>query len=61
MKLNTEKIYKELNRLNRTIYWLAQEIGTSKQLVSYWLQKESLSGADRIAKVFDMDPKDLIK
>ena len=60
MKLNIDKIKKELKRLDKTPYWLAKEIGTSKQLVSYWLRTKSLSGADPIAKVLDMEAKDLI-
>lgn len=61
MELNTDKILRELKRLEKTVYWLAQEIGTSRQLVTYWLQEKSLRGADKIAKVFDIDPKELIK
>lgn len=60
MKLNTEKINKELKRLNKSSYWLAREIGTSKQLVAYWLRSKSLSGVDRIAKALGINPRDLI-
>ena len=60
MKLNIDKIQKELDRINKTQYWLAKEIGTSKQLVAYWFKTQGLSGAERIAKALGMDPRDLI-
>ena len=61
MKLKIEKIAKELKRLNKTSYWLAQEIGTSRQLVSYWLNTGSLAGIERIAKALELNPRDLVE
>lgn len=61
MKLNIEKITKELKRLNKTSYWLAQEIGTSRQLVRYWINTGSLAGVERIAKALELNYRDLIK
>lgn len=62
MKLNTDKIKNELSRLGKSVSWLAREIGTSRQRVFYWLNTESLSGADLIAKALGYtDPKDLIR
>ena len=61
MKLNIEKIYAELDRIGKNKFWLSKEIPTSPQLVSYWLRTKSHRGAGPIAKVFKMDPKDLIK
>ena len=60
MELNINKINRELKRLDKTAYWLAREAGVSKQLVSYWFRTKSLSGAERIAKALDLDPKDLL-
>ena len=61
MELNIDKITKELKRLDKTPYWLANKIGTSKQLVGYWMRTKSLSGAEKIAKALGLDPRDLIK
>jgi hypothetical protein len=61
MELNIEKINNELNRIGKTKYWLAKKIGTSTQLVLYWFSSKSLRGAEPIAKVFGIEPKDLIK
>ena len=61
MKLNVEKIISELERMDRSQAWLAKQIGTSQQLVNYWLATASLRGAEPIAKVFHLEPKDLIK
>ena len=61
MELNVDKITKELRRIDKTQYWLAEEINTSKQLVGYWLRTKSLAGAERIAKALNLNPRDLIK
>jgi len=61
IKIDTDKIKNELKRRNKTQYWLSEEIGASKQLVSYWLRTKSIAGAERIAKALDMEPKDLIR
>ena len=61
MELNTEKIDAELERIGKKRYWLAGQIGIDHQLVYYWLDSKSLKGAEPIAKVFKISPKDLIK
>ena len=61
MELNVEKIRSELIRIGKTRYWLSKQIGTSTQLVLYWLNAKSIRGAEPIAKVFGIEPKDLIK
>ena len=60
MKLNIEKIELELGRIDKSYYWLAKEMGRSIQAVMYWIHNKSLSGAEPIAKVFGIDPKDLV-
>jgi len=61
MKLNTEKIKNELERIGETQVWLAGKLGVTRQRVNQILVAASLRNAERIAKVFDLDPKDLIK
>jgi len=61
MELNTDKINNELNRLGKTINWLANEAGRSRQIVYYWVKTKSLKGAEPIGKVLDIEPRDLIK
>ena len=61
MKLNVEKIKKELDRMGWSQAKLANELGTSQQLVNYWMNSASLKGAEPIAKIFNIDPKDLIR
>ena len=61
MKLNTPKIKNELKRLGKTQTWLADKAGMSRQLLSYVLLKQALSGAEKIGKALDIEPRDLIK
>jgi len=60
MKLNIKKIDAELKRLNKSWYWISKELGTSWQRVRYWKKTKSLRCAEPIAKLFDIEPKDLI-
>jgi hypothetical protein len=60
LKLNVEKIEKELERLGKSKYWLAKQAKRSPQIVLYWLDTASLRGAEPIAQVFNIDPKDLV-
>ena len=61
MKLNIEKINRELERIGKNRHWLAKQIGIMPQLIYYWFRAESVRGAEPIAKVLMMEPKDLIK
>ena len=60
MKLNIKKIDSELKRLGKSWYWLSKELNTSWQLVRYWKKTQSVKGAEPIAKLFNIEPKDLI-
>ena len=61
MELNTDKIKKELRRLGKNQTWLANQADMSRQLLSYTLLKKSLSGAEKIGRALDIEPRDLIK
>lgn len=61
MELNIEKINMELSRIGKTWWWISKELGTDWQKVRYWKDRKSLAGAEPIAKIFALDPKDLIK
>ncbi len=40
---------------------LARQMGISRQLLQYTLTKKQLFHVDKFAKVFQIDPKDLIQ
>jgi len=62
MRLNTEKIKLELERIGKTQSWLAIQLGVTRQRVFQILSAASLKNAQRIADVLGYsDPKDLIK
>jgi hypothetical protein len=61
MELNIEKIDAELKRIGKKRLWLADQCKVDHQLVYYWLKSKSLKGAEPIAKVFNIEPKDLIR
>lgn len=61
MELFVEKIERELDRLKHSKSWLADKAGVSRQLINYWLKSKSLAGAEPIARVLLLEPKDLIK
>jgi hypothetical protein len=61
MELNIKKIDLELKRIDKTWFWLSKELKMSWQRVRYWRDEKSLRGAEPIAKIFGIDPKDLIK
>ena len=61
MKLNTDKIIKELIRLDRTRTWLANKCGISRSLLDYRMKTQILNGVEDVARVLDYDPKDLIR
>ena len=62
MKLNTQKIEFEKKRLGiETNADLARQMGVDRQLVFYWLKTKTVKAAERFAKFFRLEPKDLIK
>lgn len=60
MQLNTHKIINELKRLGKNRTWLANQLNTTRQNVSYILKSKKITHAEKIARVLDFDPKDLI-
>ena len=61
MKLNIDKIKNELNRIDKNQSWLAEQLGVSRQRVSAIFSMASLRNAERIGKVLEIEPRDLIK
>ena len=61
MKLNIKKIDLELKRIGKSWYWLSKELKRSWQVVRYWRESKSIRGAEPIAGVFGISPKDLIE
>jgi len=59
--LNSEKVKAELQRINKTQTWLADQMQTTRQNVSEMLRNGSARSAERIGDVLGIDPKDLIK
>lgn len=60
MKLNTKKVEIWLQENDRNLSWLAKKIGTSRQLIAYWLKSRSVVGVEPIALALQMDAKKLI-
>ncbi|MGM0377545.1 MAG: helix-turn-helix domain-containing protein [Bacteroidota bacterium] len=64
MKLNTEKIKKEMNRLGWTQTYLANKMGVKRQYVQYMLKSgtnPTIKTIKRFAEALDIEPKDLIQ
>lgn len=61
LKLNTEKILVELDRIGKRQVWLAEKMNISPQRMSYMLKSKSIRAADRIGHALNIQPKDLIK
>ena len=61
MKLNTEKIYRELSRLGWKKSRLAKELGITRQGVHYYLSsKPTVWKVEKLADVLGLDAKDLL-
>ena len=61
MKLNIEKINRELNRLGWNKSRLAKELGMTRQGVYYYLSsKPTVWKVERLAHVLGLESKDLL-
>jgi transcriptional regulator with XRE-family HTH domain len=62
MKLNRQKIKAEMKRLEMTQSDLASKMGVTRQRISVILNygAGTFRVVERIAKIFKLDPKDLI-
>jgi len=60
MELNVEFIEKELQKRGKNQSWLARELGYTRAAVSYMLKKKPITSAEKIAKVFKVNPKKLL-
>ena len=62
MELNIEKIDRELKRLGLSKYILAQKMGINKETIYSIFRRKStkISTINQIAKILDVDPKDLL-
>ena len=60
-ELNIKKIQSELDRIGATWTWLAAECGRTQPITVYWKRVKPIKAAARIAAVFGLDAKDLIK
>ena len=60
LQLNTEKIKAELKRIGKDRNWLAEQLNTTKQNVSYMFVRNSIKAAEKIGHVLGIEPKDLI-
>ena len=61
LKLNTEKIKAELSRLGKNRTWLAKQMKLTPAMVTYLFNRKPITFADRLARIFDLDPKDLLQ
>ena len=62
MKLNLRKIWQEMDRLGLNKTELAQRMGISRQLLNYYLHRNlrEIPAVERLAKQFNIPPKDLL-
>jgi len=61
LKLNINKVERERKRLKMTKTALAKRMGITKQVLNYIMNNRTLTHAHKIARIFDINPKDLIK
>ena len=60
LKLNTKKIKDEMDRRGKNHNWLATQMKTTPAMVTYLFKHKPITFASRLAKIFDLDPKDLL-
>ena len=60
LKLNTKKILAEMDRLGMNQTALAVKMGITRQRVHAILKTKAPMASVKIAKIFDLQPKDLI-
>lgn len=61
LQLNTDKIQNELDRLGKNRAWLAKQMNNTQAMVNYLFEKKPLSLAVKLADIFGLEPKDLVK
>jgi hypothetical protein len=61
LELNTDKIKSEMARLGVKKNWLAKKLENTPAMVTYIFKYKPITFADRLAEIFNFDPKDLIK
>ena len=61
MELNTNKIMKELERLGKNRSWLADQMGVYPSMITYIFKEKPITQAEKIGKILDIEPKDLIR
>lgn len=61
MKLNIAKIKQEMNRLGWNKSEVARRLGITRQAVGYYFKAQPINAALKFGKLFNINPKDLIK
>lgn len=61
MELNTEKILEELKRLGKNRSWLADQMGVYPSWITHIFKDKPITQAERIGKILNIEPRDLIK
>jgi DNA-binding XRE family transcriptional regulator len=51
MKLNSQQVREKLQEIDRSITWLAKQIGVSPQTMHNQIENKTVKNADKIAKV----------
>lgn len=59
--LNTDKIKSEMDRIGVRKKWLSERLGMTPAMVTYIFKNRPISFATRLAEIFKIDAKDLIK
>jgi len=61
LELNTDKIKIEMKRLGVKNVWLAKKMDATPAMVTYIFKRKPITFASRLAEIFNLDAKDLIK
>jgi transcriptional regulator len=61
VKLDIDKIKKELERIDKNQSWLAVQLKCTRANVSSIFKRQPITYAEPIGKILNIQPKDLIK
>lgn len=61
IELNIDKLEFELKQIKKNKGWLAKKMGVTPAMVSYLYKKKPLSFANKLGKIFGIDPLLFVK
>jgi len=61
VQLNTDKIKSEMDRMGVKKLWLAAKLKNTPAMVTYIFKHKPITFANKLARILNLDPKDLIR